>query len=398
MARNPSLPAVRPAVKAQREYLVATRRQLHANPELSWKEFDTQRLIIERLAALGLKDVRPIAGTGVTALLECAHRGPCVAWRADTDALPIPEKTGLPYASKNDGVMHACGHDAHTAIALTIAAVLAGRRDSLAGSVRFIFQPAEESSGGAQSCIDDGVLDHPPVSRILGLHVSADIPVGSINVASGPFFASPTSFTITINGRGGHAAAPHQAIDSVVVAAHAIVALQTVVSRSTAPSDAAVLTVGTLQSGFRSNVIAESATLTGTVRTYQDRVRDQVLRRMREVLTGICQAFGAAFTLEHRTSSPPLVNDPGVTDCVIEAARHYFGESRIFGSASMGAEDMALYLEKRPGCYFWLGAHNTSRPDGGRHHDPYFTIDEDALPLGVEFGVRLLEQSLAPQG
>lgn len=384
-------------MKQLRESLISVRRQLHANPELSWKEFATQRLILEHLTTLGLKDVRPVAGTGVTALLEGGHRGPCVAWRADIDALPIPEKTGLPYASRNPGVMHACGHDAHTAIALTIAAVIAARRQSLAGSVRFIFQPAEESSGGAQSCIDDGVLDHPAVSRVFGLHVSADVPVGAINVASGPFFASPTSITITINGRGGHAAAPHQSVDAVVVAAHAIVALQTIVSRSVAPSDTAVLTIGTLQAGFRSNVIAESATLSGTIRTYHERVRDQMLARVSKVLAGICAAFGATFTLEHRTSSPPLVNDPVVTAFVMDAARDYFGEGRIFGAPSMGAEDMALYLEKRPGCYFWLGARNTARGEAGRHHDPHFIIDEEALPLGVEFGVRLLEQSLAPQ-
>ena len=269
-------------------------------------------------------------------------------------------------------------------------------RDALAGNVRFIFQPAEEASGGAQSCIDDGVLDHPPVSRVLGLHVSADIPVGAINVAPGPFFASPTSFTITINGRGGHAAAPHQSVDAIVVAAHAIIALQTIVSRSVAPSDPAVLTIGTVQAGFRWNVIAESATLTGTIRTYEDRVRNQIVARIEKLMAGVCDAFGATFKLEHRTSSPPLVNDPDVTRFVVDAARDYFGQNCIFGAPSMGAEDMALYLQRRPGCYFWLGARNDRRGAPGRHHDPYFTIDEDALPIGVEFGVRLIEQSLAP--
>jgi len=396
VARNPSLPTLRPSVKSLRESLIAVRRELHANPELSWKEFETQRLILSRLTALGLKDVRPIAGTGVTALLEGSMRGPCVVWRADIDALPVPEKTGLPFASKNPGVMHACGHDAHTAIALAIAQVLAPRRESLAGSVRFIFQPAEEASGGAQSCIDDGVLDHPPVGRVLGLHVSADIPVGAINVAPGPFFASPTSFTITITGRGGHAAAPHQSVDAVVVAAHAIIALQTIISRSVAPSDTAVLTVGTVQAGFRWNVIAESATLTGTIRTYEERVRNQILARIEKIMSGVCDAFGATFTMEHRTSSPPLVNDPDVTQFVIDAALEYFGAERIFGAPSMGAEDMALYLQRRPGCYFWLGARNDRHGSPGRHHDPHFTIEEDALPIGVEFGVRLIEQSLDP--
>jgi amidohydrolase len=275
---------------------------------------------------------------------------------------------------------------------------MARRRESLAGSVRFIFQPAEDASGGAQSCIDDGVLDHPPVSRVFGLHISADIPVGAINVASGPFFASPTSFKVVISGRGGHAAAPHQSVDAVLVAGHAIVALHSIVSRSVAPSDTAVLTVGTVEGGFRGNIIAETATLAGTIRTYHERVRDQILRRMDEVLGGICAAFGATYKLEHRTSSPPLVNDPAVTDFVISVAEQYFGNDHIFGSPSMGAEDMALYLQKRPGCYFWLGARNDARGMAGRHHDPRFVIDEDALPLGVEFAVRLLEESLAPVG
>lgn len=394
MARVGRLP-IRPEVEALHERLVATRRDFHEHPELSWQEHRTQRVVLERLRSLGLTDVRPVAKTGATGLVEGAKRGKCVLWRADMDALPVPEKSSLPFASKTPDVMHACGHDTHMAIGLGLAEALAARRDSLAGSVRFVFQPAEEAAGGAQACIADGVLNSPNVTVALGLHISADVPLGAINVAPGPFFAAPTAFRITIEGRGGHAAAPHQSIDAVVVAAHVITALQTVVSRSMAPADAAVLTIGKIAGGFRGNVIAESATMTGTIRSYTDPVREAMLRRTEEILAGVCAAFGATYEFDHQTSCPPLVNDPGVAAYVREQAVGYFGVQNIMAAPSMGAEDMGVFLEQRPGCYFWLGARNEARGIAGRHHDPAFVIDEDALMVGVEFGLRLIEGQLA---
>jgi len=290
-----ALPTVRPEVLALREPVIAARRDFHQHPEVSWHETRTQQVILQRLRDLGLSDVRTIAKTGVTGLIEGASEGPCVLWRADMDALPVPEKSSLPFASTTPDTMHACGHDTHMAIGLGIAQALVARRGELRGSVRFVFQPAEEAAGGAQACIADGVLESPNVNVALGLHISADIPVGAINVAPGPFFASPTAFKIEITGRGGHAAAPHQSVDAIVVAAHAITALQTVVSRSIAPSDTAVLTIGKVTSGFRGNVIAESATMSGTIRSYTDAVRQQMLQRTEEVLAGVCAAFGATF-------------------------------------------------------------------------------------------------------
>jgi amidohydrolase len=310
------------------------------------------------------------------------------------DALPVPEKSDLTFASKTENVMHACGHDTHMAIALGLAEALMARRDDFRGSVRFVFQPAEEAAGGAQACIADGVLSNPRVDVALGLHISADIPLGAINVAPGPFFAAPTAFRITIEGRGGHAAAPHQSIDAVVVAAHVITALQTVVSRSMAPSDAAVLTVGKVAGGFRGNVIAESATMTGTIRTYTDAVRESMLRRTEEIVSGVCAAFGATYRFDHQTSCPPLVNDPEVAAFVKEQGEAYFGKGNILASPSMGAEDMGVFLQERPGCYFWLGARNESKGIAGRHHDSAFVVDEDALLVGVEFGLRLIEARL----
>lgn len=394
MAKHARL-AIRPEVDALREKVISTRRDFHEHPELSWQEHRTQSVVLERLRSLGLSDVRPIAQTGATALVEGARGGPCVLWRADMDALPVPEKSALSYASKTAEVMHACGHDTHMAIGLGIAEALSQKRERLAGSVRFVFQPAEEAAGGAQACIADGVLSAPHVDVALGLHISADIPLGAINVAPGPFFAAPTAFKITIEGRGGHAAAPHQAIDAVVVAAHVITALQTVVSRSMVPSDAAVLTIGKIAGGFRGNVIAESATLWGTIRSYTDPVRETMLRRTEEVLAGVCAAFGATFEFDHNTSCPPLVNDPGIAAYVREQAVEYFGAPNIFAAPSMGAEDMGVFLQERPGCYFWLGARNEAKGIAGRHHDPAFVIDEDALMVGVEFGLRLIEGQLA---
>lgn len=394
MERRSYRPHVRREVDALRSRLVATRRDLHEHPELSWHETRTQRVILDRLRELKLDDIRPIAQTGATALVSGDRPGPAILWRADIDALPIPEKSGLPYASKCEGVMHACGHDAHTAIALGIAELLATRPRSFGGSVRFVFQPAEEAIGGAKACIADGVLEAPHIDRVLGLHVSADVPVGAVNVAPGPFFASPTHIKIEITGRGGHAAAPHQAIDAVVVAAHLVTALQTLISRSASPLDHAVLTIGTIHAGFRWNVIAESAALEGTIRTYNDRVRDLLIARCQDVIAGVCAAFGATATFEHTTTCPPLVNDEAVTNFVIEAARSFFGPANIHGAASMGGDDMAHFLRERPGCYFWLGGRNEPKGIAGRHHDPGFVIDEDALPLGVEFGLQLIEGSL----
>jgi amidohydrolase len=389
------VPNVRPEVQAIRERLIATRRDFHEHPEVSWHEERTQRVVLERLRELGLTDVRPIARTGVTGLVQGAKPGRTVLWRADMDALPVPEKSNLAYASKTPDVMHACGHDTHMAIALGIAERMTGQRDSLAGNGRFVFQPAEEGAGGAQACIADGVLEQPNVDVALGLHIRADVPLGAINVAPGPFFAAPTAFRITIEGRGGHAAAPHQSVDAVVVAAHVITALQTVVSRSMAPSETAVLTVGKVTGGFRGNVIAESALLTGTIRSYTDAVRETMLRRTEEITAGVCAAFGATYQFEHNTSCPPLVNNPQVAAFVREQAEGYFGTDRILAAPSMGAEDMSVFLEARPGCYFWLGGRNAARGIAGRHHDPAFVIDEDALPLGVEFGLRLIEAQLA---
>lgn len=385
---------IRSEVRSLAPRAIEWRRHFHRHPELSWHESATQARILELLTEAGLDDVRPIAKTGATAIVHGKKAGPVVLWRADIDALPIPERGDPEFISANPGVMHACGHDAHVAIALALATLLASKRDSFEGSVRFVFQPAEEADDGAKSCIADGVLDSPNVQRVLGLHISADLPIGSINVAPGPFFAAPTFFKIVIRGVGGHAAAPQQAVDSVVVAAHVITALQTVVSRSIAPTETAVLTIGTVNAGFRSNVIAESATLTGTIRTYTDRLREHMTTRAEETAALVASAFGATAEFTHETNCPPLVNDSAVAAFVETEGRQFFGQHAIFASQSMGADDMAVFLQHRPGCYFWLGARNEAAGIAGRHHDPEFAIDEQAIGPGIEFALRLIEKSL----
>jgi amidohydrolase len=374
---------------------VALRRDLHRHPELSWHEKRTQEVVLERLRTWGLEDARPIADTGATALVRGAGSSRTLLWRADMDALPVEERNEVEYASTVPGVMHACGHDGHVAIALGLARLLHEGRRELAGSVRFVFQPAEESAGGARRCIEEGVLEEPAVDAALGLHISADAPLGSVIVMAGPAFAAPTAITITIRGRGGHAAQPHQAVDAIVVAAQAVVALQTVVSRSTDPADTVVLSIGTIEGGERHNIIAEQVRMKGTIRTFDDKVLGRTLKRVEGVLAGVTAAMGAEYEFGHYTSCPVLVNDATMTALVKREASVFFGEEGLLRRApSTGADDMAYFLEKVPGCYFYLGAQPRERSRRFPHHHPRFDFDERALTIGLEFALRLVEAYL----
>jgi amidohydrolase len=376
--------------------LVALRRDLHRHPELSWQERRTQEVVLERLRAWGLEDVRPIADTGATALVRGGRQGRTLLWRADMDALPIQERNEVEYASTSPGVMHACGHDGHVAIALGLARLVHEGRGSLAGNVRFVFQPAEESAGGAQRCIEAGVLDEPVVDAALGLHIDADISTGAVVVVAGPAFAAPTAIAITIQGRGGHAAQPHRAVDAIVAASQVVTALQTVVSRSTDPSDTVVLTIGTIEGGDRHNIIAEQVRMTGTIRTFDVRVLERTLRRAEDVVAGVTAAMGATYEFSHYTSCPVLVNDAGMTAHVEREARAFFGSEGVLRRApSTGADDMACFLEKVPGCYFFLGAQPRQRSRRFPHHHPRFDFDERALTVGLEFALRLVEAYLS---
>jgi len=383
-----TLPAPRGSVQARVADAIAMRRDLHEHAELSTEERRTQGLIIERLRAMGAEDVRSIADTGATALVRGARPGPNLLWRADMDGLPLDEATGLPFASTN-GAMHACGHDGHVAIALTLAEVLQTSRERLAGTVRLAFQPAEEHVGGANRMVKAGVMDDPKVDHVFGYHIWASNPVGDVIVTRGPVFAAATHFRIIITGRGGHAAAPHETIDPVVIAAHVIVALQSVVSRSVDPSETAVLTVGRVQAGVRGNIIPNEVMMSGTVRTYERRVLERVLRRMEEIIAGVTSAFRAEHQFDHSTL-PACTNDGEIAERVAAVAAAYVGAERVSETRVTGADDMSYFLDRAPGAYILLGAAPRHVEQVRPHHHPGFDFDEACIPIGVELALRIV--------
>jgi amidohydrolase len=384
-----ALPAARDAVSAIIDDTVALRRDLHEHAELSTEEHRTQGVIVERLRAAGLDDVRAIADTGVTAIVRGGRPGPNLLWRADIDGLPLIEETGLPFASR-EKAMHACGHDGHVAIALAMADLLQRSRDSLAGTVRFAFQPAEEHVGGAARMIAQGVLDEPRVDQLFGLHIWASAPVGHVLVREGAIFAAATHFRIIIRGRGGHAAAPHETIDPIVVAAQAVTALQTVVSRTVDAQDRAVLTIGRIEGGVRGNIIPNEVMMSGTIRTFEPRVLDRMLRRIDQILGGVTSAWGAEHQFDHSTLGA-CVNDSGCAAIVERVAVDFVGPERVRETQATGADDMCRFLEERPGAYFLLGGALANAERVYPHHHPKFDFDERCLPLGIEMGLRIIE-------
>lgn len=383
---------VRHSVDALGPDVIALRRDLHQHPELSFEERRTQKVITERLRALGLDDVRAIAQTGVTAIVRGGRPGPNLCWRADIDGLPLEEQTGLPFASQNSGAMHACGHDGHVAIALAMAELLQRHRDSLAGTVRFAFQPAEERIGGAKPMIEEGVLEEPRVDNVYGLHIMAHVPLGAIRVREGPIFAAGTHLRIIIRGRGGHASAPHDTVDPIVVAGHAIVALQTVVSRSIDPSETCVVTIGRIEGGKRGNIIPDEVMMSGTVRTYSNAVQARALARMDDLLRGVCLAFGAEYQFDYSTL-PAVVNDAECAAVVARAGEALLGAGHVAPEQITGSDDMAYFLDARPGAYFMLGGGNAAKGITHPHHSPKFDFDEDCIPLGIELGLRIIEDA-----
>lgn len=391
-----ALPAPRAAVQALLGDVIATRRELHRHPELSTEEWRTQAFIIDRLKSIGAEDVRAVADTGATCLVRGTKPGPNLLWRADIDALPLEETSGLPFASVDPHAMHACGHDGHVAIALAIATVLQVSRGALNGSVRFAFQPAEEHIGGAKRMVDDGIMRDPPVDRAFGLHIWAPARVGTVLVQEGAVFAAATHFRIIISGRGGHASAPHQTIDPIVVAAHAVVALQTVVSRSIDSEGTAVLTVGRIQGGVRGNIIPSEVMMSGTIRTFDDVVLTRMIERVHEILRGITSAWGAEYRFDHSTL-PATVNDAASAALVADAARALLGPERVRAGRTTGGEDMTYFLQGAPGAFFMLGGGNAERGITWPHHHPKFDFDEACLPIGIELGLRILEAATGSQ-
>lgn len=373
------------AATALKARLVAWRRQLHQCPELSFAERETAALVARVLKELGLKVRTGIGGTGVVGILAGAGDGPAVALRADMDALPLQEDTGVEFASRYPGRMHACGHDAHMAVVLGAAALLAGRRKELHGPVVFIFQPGEEMPpGGARLMLEAGVLDNPPVQAIFGLHVTSYIPVGTIGLRPGAVMASADNFTITIKGRTSHGASPHQGSDAIVAAAQAVLALQSIVSRRLDPVQPAVLTIGTIHGGEKENIVAGQVTLTGTTRALDRTVREQLESNMRQVLAGVAAASDTEINLDYLWGYPPLINNEALIGVLRLVAGQALGADKMLELAqpSMGAEDFARYAEKIPAVYFNLGAAIPGEDPRPWHH-PQFNINEDCLPIGA---------------
>ena len=365
------------------ERLVAIRRDLHRHPELSWQEHRTAEQICRFLDEIGITYRRDVAGTGIVADLPGAGSGPRIALRADTDALPVLEETGIPFASQNAGVMHACGHDAHTTMLLGAAALLAADSE-LPAPVRLIFQPAEELGSGAEAMIDAGVLDD--VAMIFGGHVDRHFRVGSIAVTDGPVNASTDSFMIQITGRGGHAARPHETVDAVVVGSLLVMALQTIVSREMNPLSPSVVTVGRFDAGTANNVIAGQAVLEGSIRAQDPAVRAALHRSVERIARSIGQLHGAAVEFSVGQGTPPLVNPPESTAVARRAAAVAVGLERVtrMELPSMGGEDFSFYLERVPGCYVRFG---TAREGVEQFpaHSSRFNIDEQALAVGAAF-------------
>ncbi|MFZ0216993.1 MAG: M20 family metallopeptidase [Candidatus Dormiibacterota bacterium] len=366
------------------EQTVADRRAIHRNPELAYQERATAALVVDRLGALGVPLRTGVGGTGVVGLIEGARPGPTVLLRADMDALPIEEASGHEFQSQNPGVMHACGHDAHTAILLSAARLLWERRPGLTGNVKLMFQPAEEGGAGAVRMIEDGVLENPTVDGAFMLHVAHAHYAGTVATAPGPVLAGADGFTITIEGQGGHASRPQFAIDPIVIAAQIVTALQTLVSRETAPYETAVLTLGSLRAGTAANVIPDQAVLKGTIRAFDDELMNRLERRLQEVVTGIASAMRATARVEFEMRYPPTVNDAAMAELLAGAARRVLGANAVLdGEPNFAAEDFSFVLQRVPGATLSLGVRHQDWDEPRPVHTPRFDLDESSLPLGV---------------
>jgi len=375
------------------EHIYSYRRDFHQYPELSFQEYRTAETISKHLESFGIEYRTGVGKTGVVGEIVFGD-GPTIALRADMDALPIQEVGDLKYKSKNEGVMHACGHDGHMAILLGAANALSKNKKLKKGKVRFIFQPAEEGAGGARYMIKDGCLDQ--VDEIYGLHLWNYQPVGEIGVKNGPIMAAADMFDIIIKGKGGHGATPQGTVDAIVVASNLITMLQTIVSRNTNPLDNTVVTIGEINGGQNFNVIADEVRLTGTTRAYTENNRNMIKKRMQDIIDGVSKSFGAEIVLKYKEGYPPTVNHEDPTKLVLEASSMVVGKGAGYPYLSMGGEDFSYYLQKVPGCFFFVG----SAPDKNNilstpHHCSHFDIDERSLLIGASVYVNLIDNILS---
>lgn len=370
------------------------RQRIHANPELGYQEYATSELVAERLLAWGYEVHRGLAETAVIGTLKKGSSSRILGLRADMDALPILEKTGLPYASKVPGKMHACGHDGHTTMLLAAAKVLA-HDSAFDGTVRLIFQPAEEGLAGARRMIREGMLEQFPCDALFAMHNMPGYPQGKLGFRAGPFMASADQITVTVQGHGGHGAMPHQCVDPVVVCASIIMALQTIVSRNVSPQEMSVITVGAITAGKASNVIPDSAEMLISVRALNNAVRDRLEAQIKRLIHAQADAFGATAEVHYSADYPLLVNDPAMTEFATQVAIDWLGEEEVLTDIAPfnGSEDFAWFLRERPGCYLIIG--NGEGEKSCMIHDPRYDFNDDNLMRGAGYWIKLTEAFLS---
>jgi carboxypeptidase Ss1 len=365
--------------------IVAIRRRIHANPELSYKEYETARLVASKLRSLGIKVQTGVGGTGVVGILKGSKKGKVVALRADMDALPVNESVKLPFKSKKSGVMHACGHDAHVAMLLGTAMLLKKNVDSLTGTVKFIFQPAEEQGGrgGALPMIEAGVMKNPKVDYVFGLHILTNFPAGVFALRGGPLMAAPDTFRIKVHGKGGHGSEPHKTIDPIFVSSQIINALQGISARMVDQTQPFVVSVCNMHSGSMQNIIPGEAILEGTMRTFNERFRSNTKKLIIHVTTSICKTFGAQCQVEFVPGTYPVTrNDQRVASRVREILSTIDGTRTVECDPILGAEDVSRFLQVAPGAYYFLGTRNEKKRCIYPNHSSQFKVDEDVLKFG----------------
>jgi len=381
------------ALEALKEEMTAWRRDLHAHPETAYEEERTSAIVIDKLKGFGIDVTKGLAGTGVVGTLRVGE-GPSIGLRADMDALPMQEENTFEHRSQHEGKMHACGHDGHTTMLLGAAKYLAETR-KFKGTVQFIFQPAEEMEGGGQKMVEEGLFERFPVDAVYGLHNWPRLPIGSFAMKPGPLMAAVDGFEIVLTGMGAHGAMPHQGIDPIAAGAQLVSSLQQIVSREIDPLEAGVVSVTVFHAGQSRNVIPASARLEGTVRSFKPEVRDQLEDAIKRVVDGVCTAHRVLAEIKYDRRYPPTVNHPGETDIAASAAAQVVGERNVDlnPTPTMGAEDFSFMLEKRPGCYVWMG---TGRgPDDPLLHNACYDFNDEALPIGASYWATLVERELA---
>lgn len=369
-----------------KDELIEIRRHLHHNPELSFQEYQTTEYLADILTKYGIKFKRIKNYTGIVALIEGENPGNTIALRADIDALPIEEQTGLEFSSKSPGIMHACGHDIHTTILVGSAILLNQFKKEIHGSIKFIFQPGEETQKGAKEIINQGVLQEPEVDALIALHTWPDLPSGTIGVRKGTMTAASDFVTISVNGKSGHAAHPETSVDPVVIAGHIISSLQTIISRELSPLESAVLTIGQISGGKAPNIIPDSVDLTGMIRTLDISIREEMLKSIDRIAKNIAKGFGGEATVEYTSASPSVVNDKSLTEILINTATRQLGNENVvlLNKPSLGSEDFAYYLQEKPGVFFRLGTSNEMENSKKPLHNPSIVFDENAIFTGIE--------------